>query len=232
MKAQQVSVTDKRAVGWLEVAVGLVAVSIVGYVLPVLVLRPLEMSAVTGGVIAAFLSGSAGLAGFFAAKHVRRHAWEALAVRRTSAGWLWMGVLGGVVALIGKLLLVPLVVMLTGAATDVQSGFVAGSSDGAWALALMVIGLVVLTPIGEELLFRGVVTSAMLRYGWVIGVLGSSVIFAVAHGLNAVLPAAIVVGVIAAELRRRSGSVWPGVLTHMVNNAVTVGFYALVPALF
>jgi membrane protease YdiL (CAAX protease family) len=56
-----------------------------------------------------------------------------------------------------------------------------------------VLFLSVLTPVGEEFLFRGVVANALLRYG-------------------------PVVGVIAAELMRRSGSVWPAVAVHVVNN--------------
>ena len=30
----------------------------------------------------------------------------------------------------------------------------------------------------------------------------------------------LVVGLVAGELRRRSGSVWPGVVTHLVHNAM------------
>ena len=79
-----------------------------------------------------------------------------------------------------------------------------------------------LTPLGEELLFRGVVTTALLRYGPIVAVVGSAVIFAVAHGFNTVFPAALVVGLITAEIYRRSGSIWPAVVVHAVHNLPTV----------
>jgi membrane protease YdiL (CAAX protease family) len=83
---------------------------------------------------------------------------------------------------------------------------------------LTFVFLAVLTPVGEEFFFRGVITNALLRYGPVVGVLSSSVVFALFHGINLALPSALVVGIIAAELMRRSGSIWPAVLVHTVNN--------------
>jgi membrane protease YdiL (CAAX protease family) len=52
-------------------------------------------------------------------------------------------------------------------------------------LILSLLFLAVLTPVGEELLFRGVVATALMRYGPVVGVAGSAVIFSAVHGLNA-----------------------------------------------
>ena len=37
---------------------------------------------------------------------------------------------------------------------------------------------------------------------------------------GALFLAALVVGLVAGELRRRSGSVWPGAVTHLVHNAM------------
>ncbi|MBD2531826.1 CPBP family intramembrane metalloprotease [Nostoc flagelliforme FACHB-838] len=84
----------------------------------------------------------------------------------------------------------------------------------------MLLGLV--TPLGEELLFRGVITNALLHYGSFIGVLGSTLIFALMHGFNTVFPAALVVGLVTAEVYRRSGSVWPAVVAHTVVNLPTI----------
>jgi membrane protease YdiL (CAAX protease family) len=74
------------------------------------------------------------------------------------------------------------------------------------------------TPVGEELLFRGVVMRGLLRYGAVVAALGSSVVFALFHGIDMALPTALVVDVVAAETARRSGSIWPAVAVHVVNN--------------
>ncbi len=80
-------------------------------------------------------------------------------------------------------------------------------------MATLLLGAA-LTPLGEELAFRGVITTALGRYGPWVAVIGSATIFALVHGLNPVLPVAFSVGVAAALLLRRSGSVWPGVLLH------------------
>jgi membrane protease YdiL (CAAX protease family) len=215
--------------GWPEMMVGIAALALVGFGLPILVAGQVDLTSPLGGALLACLSGVAGIAGFVAAAALRRRTWGSFGLRRASARWLWLGVAGGVVALLAKGILTPLFLMLTDAPTDTQAGYAAGASSGPWLLVLTAIGLIVLTPIGEELLFRGVVTTGLLRYGPVIATVGSAVIFALLHGINVVLPAALVVGIITAELRRRSDSVWPGVVVHAFNNSITVIAYALIP---
>jgi uncharacterized protein len=76
----------------------------------------------------------------------------------------------------------------------------------------------------------GVITNALLRYGPLIGIVGSTLIFALAHGINIVFPAVLVMGLIGAELLRRSGSVWPGVVAHAFVNLPTVPVLVLASA--
>lgn len=217
--------------GLPEAIVGLVTLGVLTIVLPLVVL-PLFVSDLQGaGVGAALLSGIIGAAAFAAAAVIRLRSWRPFGVRAVRPRWLLIGVAGGVVAILVKVLVVPLTISLFGLDTSTQDSYVAGSSGGVGALLLTAVGLMVLTPIGEELFFRGVVTSWLMRYSPVLATLGSAVIFALAHGINFVLPAALVVGVITAELRRRSGSVWPGVVVHAVNNSVTVITYAAAPQL-
>jgi uncharacterized protein len=78
--------------------------------------------------------------------------------------------------------------------------------------------IAVFSPLGEELLYRGIVTNALLRYGPFVGVVGSTVIFALMHGINTIFPAAVVAGLATAEVFRRSGSIWPGLVVHVVFN--------------
>jgi uncharacterized protein len=83
-------------------------------------------------------------------------------------------------------------------------------------LALAVLGLLV--PLGEELLFRGLGFAALGRFA----VPGTAVGFALAHGLAALLVPVLVAGVALAELRRRSGSLWPGVACHSAINLLGI----------
>ncbi len=91
--------------------------------------------------------------------------------------------------------------------------------------------LIGITPaICEEILFRGYVQTRLVRsFGPAIGVTIASVMFAafhmdVVHSV-AVLPLGFFLGFVAA----RSGSIFPAVLAHFVNNAVSVVGVAMAP---
>ena len=80
------------------------------------------------------------------------------------------------------------------------------------------------------MLFRGRVANALLRYGKIAGLLGSAIVFAAVHCPNLAAVTAVVIGVINAELFRRSRSIWPGVVAHAVNNLLGTGFGILTAA--
>lgn len=203
--------------GWPEVIAGLAAgaAAVVS-----LVLIPSEpLGPVAFGLLVASWSGVTGLFGFAVAAALRIRSLTAFNIRRTTWRWMLLGALWGLIALLVKGAVILAVTTLTGYAEDPQGMYYDAAGGGAVAFVLTVLFLAVLTPIGEEFLFRGVVATSLYRYGPVIGALGSSAIFAVFHGVNIILPAAFVVGLIAAEVMRRSGSIWPAVAVHAVNNA-------------
>ncbi|WP_017593905.1 CPBP family intramembrane glutamic endopeptidase [Nocardiopsis potens] len=205
--------------GWPEIAVGLLALVAATAVLLLFGPMGMDLDPVPFGLVVAAWSGVAGLAGFAAAALLRIRSLAAFSVRRTTWRWMLLGVLGGVAALVLKGLIVSGITALTGFDSDPQGMYYDAAGGGVLPLILTMLFLSVLTPIGEEFLFRGVVANALLRYGPVIGVASSSVVFALFHGVNIILPAAVVVGAVAAELMRRSGSIWPAVAVHMVNNS-------------
>jgi membrane protease YdiL (CAAX protease family) len=207
--------------GWIEIVVGLVVFAAVGFGVG-LQLRRLGLDPVVYGLVFTALSGIAGIAGFTAAALLRIRSLNAFGVRRVSERWLLIGVGAGLVAFVFKGLAVLGWVQITGNTNNVQDVYADGGSGGVLSLVLATFFLGIVTPLGEELLFRGVVANALLRYGPFIGVVGSTLIFALGHGINIVFPAAMVVGLIAAEVFRRSGSVWPAVIVHVVVNLPTV----------
>ena len=215
--------TDPKATrpGWPEIGVGLLVLAIVGYGGGSQLYR-LGLPPVAFGLVLSALSGIAGLAGFACAVVLRIRTLEPFGMRRIGKRWLLIGVLSGVVAFVLKAVVLVIVVELTGVDTGIQDVYGTGGSGGILSFVLATLFLAVLTPIGEEFLFRGVVANALLRYGPVIGVVGSAVIFGLMHGINIVLPAALIAGLVAAELFRRTGSVWPGVVMHMVFNLPTI----------
>lgn len=76
-----------------------------------------------------------------------------------------------------------------------------------------------LAPLIEEIFFRGFLFQGLrARYGWVIGMLLSSAIFAIAHLDPVALIPTFILGSLLAYLYHRSNSIWPGVILHMLVN--------------
>lgn len=94
--------------------------------------------------------------------------------------------------------------------------------------ALIFISGVVLAPIVEEVLFRGVLYQALRRTMSVSGAaLLSSIVFALMHVLwgNAILFVPLVVmGLLLSLLFERCGSLVPGILVHACNNGIILLF--------
>jgi uncharacterized protein len=200
-----------------ECIVGLVVLFVVGFVGGSQLSR-LGLDPVVYGLVFTALSGVAGIAGFAAAVLFRIRSLSAFGVRRTSRRWLLIGVGVGLAAFVLKGLAILGWIQITGNTENVQGVYAQGGSGGVLSLVLATVFFGFVTPLGEELLFRGVITNALLRYGSVFGVVSSTLIFALAHGINIIFPAAVVAGLATAEIFRRSGSVWTAVVVHVVFN--------------
>lgn len=207
--------------GWPEIAAAATA-----YVI-LLVAVPPVLSAWAGadsslhGQLLAALSGVLGFAAFGAAFVVRRRGWAAFGVRRASWRWLLIGLGLGVAAMLLSRVAVVAVVTLTGdLLVDPQGAYQAAAGAGGASLAVQLVLLGLLTGVGEEFAFRGVLTNALTRYGPGVAVSVSSVIFALAHGINLAMIPAFTVGMIAGVLTVRARSIWPAVIVHVVNNSL------------
>lgn len=83
------------------------------------------------------------------------------------------------------------------------------------------IGLVVLPPLYEELIFRGFMFGALRRYVsfWVSTIL-VSVAFAVVHGQPNVAADTFVLSIFLCALRERTGGIWAPILVHAFKNGL------------
>jgi membrane protease YdiL (CAAX protease family) len=88
------------------------------------------------------------------------------------------------------------------------------------------IEVVVLAPIFEELIFRGIVFSTLrTKFGFTASMIGSATVFALAHGYGPIAFLAVFwSGLLWAWLYERTGSVIPGMCAHAVNNGLVVYF--------
>lgn len=82
---------------------------------------------------------------------------------------------------------------------------------------------VVLAPIVEEIVFRGVLFPAVAkRYGLIAGIIGSSLIFMLVH-LNPIQMISVLpLGIYLAIMYRKTGSIYPGIILHAVWNFMTL----------
>jgi uncharacterized protein len=202
---------------WLEIVVGLVVYAIVAFV-GVSQLKRLGLDPAVYGLILTSWTGVATLIAFAVAVQLRIRSLSAFGVRSTSGRWLLIGVGIGVVAFVLKGLAVLAWIKVTGDTNNIQDVYADGGRGGLLSLVLGTVFIAVFSPFGEELLYRGIVTNALLRYGSFAGVVGSTVIFALMHGINNTFPAAVVAGLATGEVFRRSGSIWPGLVVHVVFN--------------
>jgi len=211
-------VTRPSRVTWADfwiAAAGTVALYAVGIALYRLIPDDAGLSR---GLALYAVSGLAPLGGTLIAIALRRRDRGLFGLRGVAPEWLLIGfAIGlGVVALnIG----ISSIVAAATPAQDVQTDYRSAATSGVLGFLGTILLGAVLTPIGEEFFFRGVVYNLLARYGAWIATLLSALVFALTHGINLTTPVAFIVGVSAALLVRRTGSVWPGVVVHAVNNA-------------
>jgi membrane protease YdiL (CAAX protease family) len=215
--------------GWPELTVGIGVTAIVGFGFGSQ-LQHLGLGPMAYGLVLAAWSGIACLSGFTAAWRIKGASLHAFGVRKTTRRWLLIGVLAGVVTFAAKGLVVIGFTAITGIGDSPQGVYAAGGSGGTLSLVTATLLIGALVPIGEELLFRGVVTTVLLRYGAIVGVVGGALLFATLHGISIVFPVAVLQGLVAGELYRRSGSLWPSVVVHMMCNLPTVPVMVLAGA--
>ena len=89
----------------------------------------------------------------------------------------------------------------------------------AWDVrALSFVHHCIAAPVVEELVFRGIIQQLARPLGERQAVALQAVLFAVQHRGPAGMAYALVCGLVLGTLRSRTGSVWPGMLLHTLNN--------------
>lgn len=145
---------------------------------------------------------------------------EMLALNRPAS--YWRAALIGIGVFLSPLILIVLFPVFD--AGGQQGIGVEWDPDRVVPFVLNAVIVVVVSPVVEELTFRGVGFTLLARYGqgWAIAL--SSLAFALTHGPVANLPVILVFGAGLAYLRGVSGSVYPGIVVHaLVNISAVIG---------
>ena len=88
------------------------------------------------------------------------------------------------------------------------------------ALTLFGVTTVVLAPVAEELLFRGLLMRKLLSLGAPVAIAGSAIVFAAWHVSPAIIPL-VGVGAVLAWLYLRSATLWQPIIFHTIFNLVS-----------
>jgi hypothetical protein len=88
------------------------------------------------------------------------------------------------------------------------------------AAAYVVNGILICTwvPFVEELTYRGLGYSVLVRFGRWPAILGVGLVFGLSHGLVTSLPVIVAFGCVLAWIRSETGSVFPGMVLHGLFN--------------
>jgi len=147
------------------------------------------------------------------------HLRDTFALRRPS--WSYKRVaLIGVLIVIGMLVLLALLPFL-------QQGEAEGNGapfdpDRALPYVLNAIILVIVSPILEELMFRGLGFKLLEHYGHATAIVLTGLAFGVFHGQLQQLPALIAFGCAMGYLRSATNSIYPAIATHALLNLIGV----------
>jgi len=225
--AQPIPPARPERPGWPELIAATVT-ALVAYVAGGLItLNEGDTGPISAGHLAFIVSAAAPAIAFFAAYLVRIRRFEPFGFRRVPARWVLLGGAAGIACCLLSWPVSWVVDPLFPGSEAVQEGYRDATQAGAVSLMVTVILGGVLTPIGEELLFRGVLANFLLRWGPWIGIGLSSVVFAFAHGVNSVMPVAFVVGLAAGWMLWRSGSIWPSIAVHIVYNTAGLLYHGV-----
>lgn len=161
------------------------------------------------------------------ALYIARGARELLALRRPRS---WTGALGSaLVVLVGVYVLSAILGPILHPGRE--QGLTPDQWDSSRATPFFANAFLicVIAPFVEEITFRGVGFGLLrTRFGAEPAIVGSAVLFGLAHGLVEALPLLVAFGIGLAWLRERQGSTIPGMILHGTFNAIALAASLLV----
>ncbi len=99
--------------------------------------------------------------------------------------------------------------------------------QGIFGVTLAFISTALVPAFVEEFGMRGVCLGSLRRYGDGFAIIVSSVLFGLIHGNFTQIFFAAIIGLAVGYATVKSGSMWPAIIIHFVNNFISVGVYYL-----
>ncbi|WP_138511574.1 type II CAAX endopeptidase family protein [Maricaulis alexandrii] len=159
----------------------------------------------------------------------KRLGWAAVGLRPVAGIWIALAICVALVLFLFRLGLARMIRWsLPGWADFMPDPFIFGAGQTVWMAGLYLVTTLVVTPVVEEVFFRGFLFKWMSghRPVWLAAGL-SSVMFGVMHILPPQAISAALMALVLCWLYWRTGSIWPAIAAHMTNNALGVVIGAL-----
>lgn len=87
---------------------------------------------------------------------------------------------------------------------------------------LGVLSIAVVPALIEETVIRGIILQPLRKYGDKYAIIASALLFAVMHGNMVQIPYTVIGGLLLGYLAVATGSLWPSVILHFINNLYSV----------
>ncbi|MCH5191992.1 MAG: CPBP family intramembrane metalloprotease [Oscillospiraceae bacterium] len=104
--------------------------------------------------------------------------------------------------------------------------FTSGMEDmqvtGVFGTIVSVISMAIVPALIEETAIRGIVMQPLRRYGDTFAIISSAVIFSILHGNMVQIPYTMVAGIYFGLVAVLTGSLWPSIVLHCLNNLFSV----------
>ncbi len=84
------------------------------------------------------------------------------------------------------------------------------------------LSIAVIPALIEETVIRGIVMQPLRKYGDKFAIIASSLLFAIMHGNMVQIPYTVIGGILLGSLAIITGSLWPSVILHFINNLYSV----------
>lgn len=212
--------------GWPEITAGLLCYLLLLVLIALWLTQIPDEQAAWRGIAGMAVNGIAGTLALLAAFTLRIRNFQTFGFQAVERRWLLIGAAFGIAA-VGFSFVIEHVYFLFITEDNTQGDFQAAAQAGPLMLILLIITGAILTPFGEELVFRGVIANALNRYGALAGIVGSAAIFGIVHGPSVILLNAFMVGLLTGVLFRRTHSIWPGFVVHIVYNGIWLLIYSV-----
>ncbi len=96
------------------------------------------------------------------------------------------------------------------------------SLNGVKETILGIISIAIVPALLEETVIRGIVMQPLRKYGDKYAIIASALLFAVMHGNMVQIPYTVIGGILLGYLTISTGSLWPSIIMHFINNLYSV----------